>query len=458
MKRESQKVLVTTIRKLLRRDARAQLRRVLDRAHPADLAHAFDFLTAPDQLRALALIGDISHASQVLAELEHGVLRELLPRLEDAHLIELLRVMPTDDTADVLELLEEERRDSILSMMQAEELAETESMMGYDPESAGGIMVREIFAIPQETTAAEALERLQREHDAAETVFYIYVVNDHGHLVGVCSLRDIVRADAQRSISEVMTTEVIRVHEDTDQEEVARLVARYNLIALPVVDANNMLLGIVTVDDIIDVIRSEEGEDMLLMGGAGDEDISRHASALFSFRTRLPWLLPSFASGCAALLLLSAPAFGARLAQAPAVAALLPLIVGMCGYIGTQSSTIVTRGMLLEKVDFLQLSRVLWRELVVGTLTGLCYGLPAAALAATLFAFFGLDPTFDPLLFGARAALALLAVITLAATLGGLMPYGFHRAGIDPAVATGTFVIAAVDLLGVWLYLAVMLA
>ncbi|QDG49965.1 magnesium transporter [Persicimonas caeni] len=456
MKRESNKVLTTSVAKLLRRNATAQLQKIISRTHPADLAYTFSSLT-PEQRQSFFRViehTDRERAAEVLSELEPGILVRFLEEVEDRKLVDILEVMPPDDTADTLDLVrDEERRDKIVAMMRTESQAETESLLAFDPESAGGLMSTDYFALEQNTTAQEALEQLQKEAGEAEVVFYLYVVSEHDTLVGVASLRELVRAERNRPLKEFMIPDVIRVRVDTDQEEVARLIARYNLVALPVVDDNNRLVGIVTVDDIIDVIRSEATEDMLLMAGAGQEDVSRYNSVLFSFRTRWPWLFPSFLGGILAMLVVFD--YSHALREMIPLAAFIPVMIGMAGNIGTQSSAIVTRGLSLGKYDFVELGRVVLKELVVGTLLGVSYGVLVAAIAGTLFWQQDTYDSASPLIFAGTIAASLLAAMSVAATLGSVVPILFKKMNLDPATASGPLVITAIDVLGVWIFLAI---
>ncbi len=455
MKRESNKVLTTSVAKLLRRNATAQLQKIIRRTHAADLAYTFSSLTPEQRQTFFDVIErtDRERAAEVMSELEPGILVRFLEQIDDRKLVDILEVMPPDDTADTLDLVrDEERRDTIVAMMRKEAQAETESLLAFDPESAGGLMSTDFFALEQNTTAQEALEQLQEEAGEAEVVFYLYVVNEHDTLVGVASLRELVRAQRNRPLKEFMIPDVIRVRVDTDQEEVARLIARYNLVALPVVDDNNRLVGIVTVDDIIDVIRSEATEDMLLMAGAGQEDVGRYNSVLFSFRTRLPWLFPSFLGGVLAMLVVFDYS-GALLEMIP-LAAFIPVMIGMAGNIGTQSSAIVTRGLSLGKYDFVELGRVVLKELVVGALLGVTYGLLVGAIAGALYWQQDTFSGASPLNFAATMAAALLAAMSVAATLGSVVPILFKKMNLDPATASGPLVITAIDVLGVWIFLA----
>lgn len=454
MKRESSKVLAASISKLLRRDAVPQVQKIVDQTHSADLAYTL-FLLPPEQRHAFfeqIEQTDLTKAGEALAELEDSLASKLIRDVDDPRLVKVLEAAASDDTADLLELMrDDERRDKLVAMMRREEQAETESLLAFDPETAGGLMSTDFFALEQDTTAKEALDQLQEEAGEAEVVFYLYVVNEHGGLVGVASLRELVRARKDMPLREFMISEAVRVTVDTDQEEVARLIARYNFIALPVVDANNRLVGIVTVDDIIDVIRSEATEDMLLMAGAGDEDVSRYSSPLFSFRTRLPWLFPSFLGGILAMFVLWS--YGTALETMIPLAALIPVIIGMSGNIGTQSSAIVTRGISLGRSGFVTLGRVVLKESLVGSMLGVAYGVCVAGIAGLVFRSNAAVVAAGLPLFIGTVAAATLASMALATALGSVVPILFKRLGLDPATATGPFVITTIDVMGVWIYM-----
>jgi magnesium transporter len=451
--------LTTSVAKLLRRGATAQLRKIITRTHPADLAYTFSSLTPEQRIGFFRILEatDRERAAEVLSELETGILVRFLDQIEDRKLVELLEVMPSDDTADTLDLVrDEERRDKLVTMMRKEDQAETESLLAFDPESAGGLMSTDFFALEQDTTAQEAIEQLQQEAGEAEVVFYLYVISEHDTLVGVVSLRELVRARRDRPIKEFMISEVIRVRVETDQEEVAQLIARYNLVALPVVDDNNRLVGIVTVDDIIDVIRSEATEDMLLMAGAGQEDVGRYNSVLFSFRTRWPWLFPSFLGGVLAMLVVFS--YSEVLLEMILLAAFIPVMIGMAGNIGTQSSAIVTRGLSLGSYDFVELGRVVLKELVLGALLGLGYGALIGVIAGFLFWQQELFSATNPYVFAGTMATSMLAAMTVAATLGAVVPILFKKINLDPATASSPLVITAIDVLGVWIFLVISVA
>lgn len=434
---------------MVRAEHTAQVRRLVGKSHPADIALVFPSLTPSQRRVVFEQIDAPERAAGVLIELEAPVLDELLGSLEDRRLARLVELMPSDDAADILQWLDDDRKQRLLDFLTLEEQSEAESLIGYDPETAGGLMSTEVFALPEETTAGDAIRQLQSEADQTDIVFYLYVVNSHGHLVGVMSLRELVRASKERPIRELMITEVIRVSVDQDQEDVARLVARYNLLALPVVDANNRLVGVVTVDDIIDVIRHEATEDIMKMAGAG-EDLSPHDSPLAGFRARLPWSLPAFIAGILGVFVVSY--FEEQLLALIPLAAMIPMLMGMAGNVGTQSSTTVTRWLAIGRLEFVQIGRIISRELFIGFGVGLLYGALAGLFVGLFFAG---HPAIETTIleFSVVTGAALSASMALAAVLGASAPIVFERSGLDPAIATGPFVTTTIDVLAVWLYL-----
>lgn len=440
-------LLVDSIQKLLRRNAERNLRRILERTHDADIALVLRSLSLRDVERTFRLLPDLQRQAEVLAESDPEIREHVASTFDDDELIDLLREMSGDDAADLLELVPEERADQLLSVWKGDEAREVDTLLGYDPETAGGIMSPDVFALPENTTAQEAIETLQANHEDLEMAFYLYVVNEHGHLVGVCSLRQLVVSLPNERLTDFMTPDVISVDVSTDQEEVARLVARYNFLAIPVVDGTNRLVGLVTVDDIIDVIREEATEDMLNMAGAGGVDLADQGNPLKSARQRMPWLLASFFGGIGSMFIIGA--FEDALLEVAALAAFIPVTIGMGGNVGTQAATIVTRGIALGRIDFSRFTWVVTREVMTGVVLGIVYGVLLAIVAAVVW---GGGDTWTAGQLAGTVSLSVAACMALAATVGGSVPLIFERMGVDPAVATGPLVTTSVDIVGVWVY------
>jgi len=434
------RLLLDTIKRLLRRGATGHLNKIVNKTHAADLAVVFRFLRLREQEVLFDLMDNVEHEAMLFSELEEEILLELIEDMPAEKIAGIIERMPKDDVADLLGKLSNERAKALLDLMTKEGSEEVEGLLGYDAETAGGIMVPDFIALKDATTAREAIAALQKEYVDVEMPFYLYVVEDHENLAGVISLRQLVVVPPETRLKSIMATDVVSVPTDVDQEEVARIVARYNILAVPVVDENNKLVGIVTVDDVIDIIREEATEDFLKMAGAGD-DLIESQSVLKSTRTRLPWLLASWIGGVIAFLIIGH--FESTLNKLVYLAAFIPIIMGMGGNIGTQSSTIVVRGLATGRFNLKQMWEVAFKELMIGFLLGFFYGLLLG---------FVVQFRYDTWLLGVTVGLAVISSMTIAATVGSLVPMVFARINIDPAVATGPFVTTSIDILSVFFY------
>ena len=440
MSQDPQQILVNTLKRLLRRNAQPHLRKIVNRAHPVDLARAFPALRLPQQQFLFALIDAPQNQGILLTELDRDMLQTFVADMPLPRLIQILETLPEDDVADLVGHLPAEMGQALLNGMQRRQSEEIGELLRYDEDSAGGIMVPGFIALPETTTVHEAIRQLQKEYSDVEMTFYLYVRDADERLSGVCSLRELVTAKPDTPLSAIMTQEIFTVRPDTDQEEVARMVARYDLLAIPVVDAERRMLGVVTVDDVIDILREEATEDILKMAGAGD-DFVETKSVLSSIRIRLPWLLASCAGGVAATMIIGY--FEPTLERLIYLAAFIPVIMGMGGNIGTQSATIVVRGLATECIQAQRLTPVVLKETAVGGILGFVYGALLGAVAHVGYAMWKL---------GLVVGLAVVFTMTLAAAVGALLPMSFARFKIDPAVATGPFVTSAIDIMSLTLY------
>ena len=274
----------------------SHLSNIVAKTHAADLSVVFRSLSISQQLRLFNLITDVEQKGILFSELDADSFLDLIEEIKIDDIVEVFEHMPNDDVADLLERLPEEKADAILEKMKKDESAEVEDLLQYEKDTAGGIMVTDFIALAEDTTAQEAIEALQKEYSDVEMPFYLYVVDDYAKLVGVSSLRQLVLVRPETPLKAFMTTDVFSVQTDMDQEEVAKIVARYDILAVPVVDDTNRLVGIVTVDDVIDIFRQEATEDILKMAGVGEEFVETK-SVLKSTRIRLPWLFASCLGG-----------------------------------------------------------------------------------------------------------------------------------------------------------------
>lgn len=434
--------LFLELQQILNSNDPAKLREFLHDQQPADIAEFLEALR-PAQRRQIfgALNGEL--AALVLGELKQEVAAAILVALSPIRLNQILAAMSVDDVVDLLGDLSEVLKERILGLMAAEDASEIEELLAYKEDTAGGIMTTEYVAFPQDITAARAIQILREIAPDAETVYYVYVIDARGALVGVISLRELIVAEPSSQVKEIMHKKVISVDVQTDQEEVARLVSRYNFLAVPVIDDKGVLVGIVTVDDIIDVIQEEATEDFYRLAGAGEvtESPQWGARLISAVKSRLPWLIITMLEG-----LLAGYVLGGLEAELQAIVALaffIPLLTGMGGNVGTQSSTLTVRGLATGSLDLDSLWPVVVREGLVGVALGLFFGFMVGGIAA------GWQQN---LMLGLVVGLAMLGNMTTAAVMGTLVPMLFKRLGIDPAVASAPFISASIDITGLLIY------
>jgi magnesium transporter len=434
------KILTESIKRLLRRGALRNLKKIVNKTHAADLAVVFRMLTLAEQKKLFNFIDRVETKGVLLEDLDEETLLALLQAVKLHEVIEILASMPKDDAVDLIGRLPDGLADEILEGMKKSGSQDVEDLLGYDDETAGGIMTPDFIALREDTTAAEAVESLQKEYQDVEMPFYLYVVDEYGKLVGVSSLRQLVVTPPENPLRDFMATDVISVRTQMDQEEVAKLVARYDFLAVPVVDDTNRLVGIVTVDDVIDIFREEATEDILKMAGAGEEFVETK-SLLKSSRIRLPWLGASCIGGIFAFLIIGH--FEGSLEKMTFLAAFIPVIMGMGGNIGTQSSTIVVRGLATGRIGLRDFRKVLTKEFATGIILGVFYGLLIAVVAHFRYSMAAV---------AVSVGVAVLSSMSIAALVGSLVPMTFARLNVDPAVATGPFVTTAIDIISVFCY------
>lgn len=436
-------VLLETIRKLYRRGAHQALVRILTKTHSADVAMLLRLCEPRERKRFFALVTDLEQKVEIVSELDAPIAEELLTSLGQEEAVEILKEMTPDDAADLIAELPDSFSEQILAQMNQQDSEALETLMGFQENSAGGIMSPQYFALNKETTAGEAITALQKAEDV-EMAFYVYVLNETNHLVGVLSLRQLVTVPANITLKELMIDDVISVHPDADQQEVAELVARYNFLALPVVDESNKMLGIITVDDVIDVIEEEATKDMLQMAGAGEELPEAESSLLENLRTRFPWLLMTCVGGIIASFVI-APFLGdhaqSRLAM---VICMVPLVLGMARNIGNQTVMLVVRGLDTGQVVLEHIGRVFTRELLVGVAAGLFYGLIVGA-AGTL--------QFSSLSFGIAVGAATMGSMILGVVIGSLTPIICARLNLDPTIARSPATMTSMDVATVVMFI-----
>ena len=435
-------ILKNTFLRLLRRHADTNLIKLIKKTHPADLAIVFRYFDEDQQREVFSLMKNNEHTLEFLIELDDLFIANLLKHENIDQIARLIQNASTNEQSYILGALENNHAQSVIDKLKIEEKEEIEEIMAYPDDSAGVIMATDVFTLHKNTTCREALKTLQ-DHKDAEMVFYIYITDDDSSLVGVASLRALATTPSNTLLKDIMVKKVHKVSPETDQEEVAQLVAQYNYLAVPVVDSDNILLGIVTVDDVVDVIREEATEDFLQMAGAGKDREILLKSSWENARIRIPWLLASWVGGIIASYVIGN--FENMLENIIVLASFIPIIIGMGGNVGTQSSTIVVRGMATGRITIGNELTVILKELKVGLLLGVLYGLMLGIFAG--FRFIDTNP-----MIGAVVGLSICSSMLIATGVGTLTPLVLRKLDIDPAIATGPFVTTSIDILGVILY------
>ena len=447
------RILLQSIKTFVARDARQKLQKVVEKAHPADLGLVSGHLRVSEARKVIELLPSVEVKAQVLSETKPELAAEILRETSPREISLILQEMYSDDSAQILDAFEEELREAILREMKEDESQEVEKRLDYEDETAGRIMVPDFLALSADTTVAEAIAALQNAKDL-ELVYYLYVVSEGEQLVGVVSLRQLLLVGPQTRLRDIMVRDVITAKVHEDQEDVARRVARYNLVAIPVVDDLGRMLGVITVDDIIDVLREEATEDMFKMAGTSGEDPLVSASVLTSVRTRWPWLLASCFGGLCAYYVIQR--FDTPLVKMTLLAGFIPVVLGMGGNVGAQSSTVVARRLAIGLLDSSQTFAVTFKELRVGALLGLLYGGLTSLLVLGLQRIGLVEAArSDAWILATASGLGVFSSMLLAALVGSVIPLLLDRMRVDPAIATGPLVTSAVDVLGVLVYFSV---
>ncbi len=433
--------LVERLETLTAAGAREEAVRIAVRLHPADLARLMNYLSAGERETLFEWLPG-EQAGLALADLDEELRMRLLEETHSERLKDILSHLETDDAADVMADLPDEVAAEVLPLLDRSE--EVQSLLYYDEESAGGIMGTEFVIVSETWTVAEATEEVRRNAETVAAVFAVFVCDAQGKLQGVVSLKHLLLTLADTPVSEIMNRNVVTVPPEMDQEEVGRIMQRYDLVSLPVADASGEMLGRITIDDIVDVIRDEAEEDIQRMSGmSGSEEPSD--SVFRVIRGRLPWLLVGMVGAGLSGLVIGQ--FENALEQAVILAAFIPIVMAMAGNAGIQSSAIVVQGLASGELWASDVARRLSKELSVSLLNGL-------ALALVLGAGVMMLPISDATLelLALTASLSMLTVIVLATIIGATVPLLLRRMKIDPALATGPFITTSNDILGLGVF------
>lgn len=432
------------LRTLLESGDEAAARAAITDLHPADLADLLDALEEPERQLQLFRILDPETASEVVRESNDHTKASLVELLSDARLSAVLERLDTDDAADLLGHLDEERKERLLRRTSPEARRNVAGLLTYAEDSAGGIMKTEVATATTSETVREVIESIRRHADDYHDIHEVFITDEQRRLVGVVPLRALLLSDDETTVERLMTTETTSVDVDMDQEEVARIFEKYDLLSVPVLDSLGRVAGRITVDDIVDVIAEEATEDILKLAGVGSESFTG-AGPMDAVRSRLPWLAFNFFTAALSALIIAQ--FEETIRQVAVAAALMTVISAMAGNAGTQTMTVLVRGIALGEARGPQARRLLAREALTSLINGALLGLSAALI---VFLWRG----------DARLALvmgvALLINLQVSAAVGTMVPLLLRSVSLDPAVSSSVLVTAATDWAGFFVFLALL--
>jgi magnesium transporter len=436
-------VVLDSVKRLQRMGATANLVNLLQKQYPADLAQLFSELPDKDRVSAFSLLVERNSrlAMEALSELGPEAGAALLAGRSAEEIVKLTQELPSDDVAAIIDHLPEELSASVLELMQKKPAsADVGDLLEYPEKTAGRIMNPKVFALSEDMTAAEAIAALQASRDV-EMVFYLYVIDARRHLVGVVSLRRLLLVPPGTPLKRIMTTDLISARVDTDQEEVARQVASYNLLAIPVVDEENKLVGVITVDDVIDVIKDEATEDVYRLAGLASDD-RVFTTPTESLRKRLPWLIVNLGTAFVAASVVKL--FEGTIGVVTSLAVFMPVVAGMGGNAATQTLAVIVRGIAIGELTWSNSRKALIKEALVGLGNGVACGIVGGGVVWLMQG----TPWMGLIL-----AMAMIINMFVAATAGTLIPLSLRALKIDPALASSVFITTLTDVFGFFSFL-----
>ncbi|MFC2151197.1 magnesium transporter [Bacteroidota bacterium] len=409
--------------------------------HPADIAEIYDELNV-DEARFIHVMLDSETAAEVLVELEEDDRERFLKVLPSEVIAQFIDKLDSDDAADVIGEFPEEKQEEVLSHIDdLEQAGDIVDLLNYDEDSAGGLMAKELITVNENWNIMTCLKEMRKQAEDIDEIYYVYVIDDKEVLKGTLSLKKLLLTASNRKISNIINTDVISVKTDTSSDEVANIMDKYDLVALPVVDQLNRLVGRITIDDVVDVIREEAERDYQLVSGI-IKDVESSDNAWILTRARIPWLFIGLFGGIVAALVMGV--YEVDLGINPKMAFFIPLIAAMGGNVGVQSSSIIVQALASNSMGFEGIGRKLFKELGVATINGV-------VLSAVIFAynyFF-----IDSFALTITVSTALFSVIVFASMFGTFVPMILDKFKIDPALATGPFITTVNDIMGLFLYL-----
>ncbi len=408
---------------------------------PVDIAEAIEGIPESMQVIAFRLLSK-AEAIEVYEYLDYSVQEALIEEFKRQEVIDIVDKMSPDDRAKLFDELPAKVVARLLSQLSPKERQATAQLLGYDDDTAGRIMTPEYISLKETLTVDETLERIRSLANASEIIYYLYVTDAYRRLMGIVSLRDLVVSPPETTLGDIMTRDVVFVHTSTDQEEVARTIQRYDILAVPVVDREDRIVGVVTVDDVIDIIEEEATEDIYALGGVQSDGDNYFQTGLVTVaRRRVVWLLVLLLTNTVTGTIISSQQ--GLLQKVVILTAFIPLLTGTGGNVGAQSSTVVIRGLNTEEINDMGPGKVVFREALARLLLGSILG-----IMATVWAFWLQGSVQVALSVGS----SLIAIALLASVAGSALPFLFRSFGLDPALMSAPFITTIVDVLGVLIY------
>ncbi|MEA3360143.1 MAG: magnesium transporter [Thermodesulfobacteriota bacterium] len=442
MSQTDQKIILDDIKIMLEEEDHDGLKRHIDELHPADLADLMEQLE-DDEILGIINILTLEDAGNVLIEISSPIQENIVNKLDDNKVARILNDLNSDDATDIVSTLSRERSQRIIGLVHPEVSEELRKLLGYETDTAGGIMALEFVSVNADSTIGEAIEIIREKREEVENLYYVWVVDDFNKLVGVVSLKDLVLESQDKKIKHTMNPDVISADVDMDQEDVARIAKQYDLINVPVVDSRHRLIGRITNDDIIDVMEEEANEDISLMAGVIDYKISE-SSPLKISKARFPWLFLGLLGGLLSASIVSH--FHTSIEKILALSFFIPVVMAMGGNTGTQAATVVIRGLATGDINVIRTGKRLLTELWVALINGIMCGV----LLALVVTFWLSDAKL-----GIAVGASLIIVILFSGSFGAFIPFLLQKLNIDPALAAGPFITTANDIMGLFIYLSI---
>ncbi|MEM9495042.1 MAG: magnesium transporter [Pseudomonadota bacterium] len=424
--------------------------RLTEDLHPADIADLIGLLKDDDRRHLIDLAGD-ALSPEVLAELDNDLRESVIEIMAPKDVAEAVTELDTDDAAFILEELDEEKRAEILADVPLADRLAVRAALDYEEDTAGRLMQREFFAAPAYWTVGQIIDQLRGSDDLPDLFYEVFVVDPAFKPIGAAPLSTLVKSKRDVKIADIMSEQKLRtIPVVMDQEEVGYLFEKYDLISAPVVDAGGRLVGMMTVDDVVEMVREESQEDMLALGGV-EADTGLSDTVFETVRSRFSWLAVNLATAIAASLVIAL--FDGAIGQIVALAVLMPIVASMGGNAGTQTLTVAVRSLATKDLTPANAARIVMREALVGGVNGLLFAMIMGVLAAVWYALSGWGEPQEAVYLGVVVGVAMVVNLLVAGLAGILVPIGLQRAGADPAVSSAVFVTTVTDIVGFFVFL-----